>query len=90
MITRRDFLKGMAASVALMTAGCTSRERGKVKTDSGEQQTAEKWVKGVCRSFYTKQALDLQVFITYLQKQRIVMTFLLLKSSPGKDIEEFE
>ena len=49
MITRRDFLKGMAASVALMTAGCTSRERGKVKTDSGEQQTAEKWVKGVCR-----------------------------------------
>ena len=47
LFSRRDFLKAMAASTALLTAGCSSRNKnfqGPV-----DQPDAEKWYKGVCR-----------------------------------------
>jgi hypothetical protein len=45
--TRRDFLKAMAISAAMFTAGCgTKRDTHKGPVD---QKDAEKWVKGVCR-----------------------------------------
>ena len=45
--TRRDFLKAMAISAAMFTAGCGTKR----DTHQGpvEQKDAEKWVKGVCR-----------------------------------------
>ena len=45
--SRRDFLKAIAVSAAMMAAGCGNKrdtQKGPV-----EQKDAEKWVKGVCR-----------------------------------------
>jgi nitrate reductase NapA len=47
-ITRRNFLKAMAVSCAMLTAGCTSKDRDTQNGPKGAED-AEKWVKGVCR-----------------------------------------
>ncbi len=45
--SRRDFLKAIAASAAMLTAGCSPKR----DTQQGpvEAKEADKWVKGVCR-----------------------------------------
>ena len=45
--SRRDFLKAIAASAAMLTAGCSPKR----DTQQGPVQAveADKWVKGVCR-----------------------------------------
>ena len=47
--SRRDFLKAVAVSAALVSSGCASESGGKNKQGPTSQQDVEKWVKGVCR-----------------------------------------
>jgi len=47
--SRRDFLKAIAVSAALVSSGCSLDSGGRSMQGTTSQQEAEKWVKGVCR-----------------------------------------
>lgn len=47
--SRRDFLKAIAASTALVSSGCSFDSGGRGAQGTTSQHDAEKWVKGVCR-----------------------------------------
>lgn len=48
MFSRRDFLKAMAVSAAMLSAGCAPKRTDKQQS-GGDTTDADKWVKGVCR-----------------------------------------
>ncbi|MGL5513797.1 MAG: molybdopterin-dependent oxidoreductase, partial [Sporomusa sp.] len=47
--SRRDFLKAIAVSTALVSSGCSLGSGDRSMPGTTSQQDAEKWVKGVCR-----------------------------------------
>jgi nitrate reductase NapA len=48
-VSRRDFLKAIAVSSALVSAGCSLNTDSKGMQGPAAQQDVEQWVKGVCR-----------------------------------------
>lgn len=48
-VSRRDFLKAVAISSAVLSSGCSLQSGGRGPQGPTSQQDVEKWVKGVCR-----------------------------------------